>query len=366
MHWKIVAPFFGVAANERWIDNFVEGGFHSFEKLPFRFSSGDDWHRRSKRATPLAKWWAYWSSAANSFEGADGVITVFPQLATATALRRRLARREDLPVVAWCFNIGRLRGGVFKLAARMALSSVDMFVVHSNAEVDLISNYLGISKDRVRFIRLQRANIPFLNDIDENNPFIVSMGSANRDYKTLIEAARKTGLPVTIVAARRCVEGLDLPTNVAVISDLTPTQCLSLAQKARFSVVPLAKVETASGQVTVIEAQRMGRAVIATESAGTIDYIENGRTGLLIPAQDVNALAEAMRDLWQNSDRRDRLATNARNFAAKHLSDEAAGVQLRDILDEVASRYASRNNVNAKPKIPKVLKRPSAEEPSRA
>jgi len=341
MLWSVAAPFFKAAnlGQSRWIADFVAGEQHQFRKIAVPGAAvGPSWHDRARRTTPLKTWRGYWQTARAALEGAEGVITVFPPLAVTAALQRKLRRRTDVPIVAWCFNLGKLVGGLKQKAARFALRDVEIFVVHSSGEVPLIANYLGVPQERVRFVPLQRAPIAIVAEEDREAPFIVSMGSANRDYATLVEAARITGLPVTIVASPRSMEGLSLPENVSILSGLSGAECRVLAQRARFSVVPLANVAAASGQVTVIEAQRMARAVIATRSIGTVDYIDDGVTGILVPPGDAQALAAQMQALWQDQATRARIAENGAGFADRHLSDEAAGRALGEILDELSAR----------------------------
>ena len=341
--WTIAAPFFRAGLENHWLDDFAPPGRHQFHKVPFEAGAQtQNWHQRATRGTPIAGWLPYWHTAGTALAGTEGVITLFPQLAATTSVRRMLSGRRAVPIVAWCFNVGRLPGGVRQAAARIALGTVERFVVHSTAEVALIADYLGISRNRVRFVPLQRAPIEVTAAEDTDMPFAVAMGSANRDYATLVEAARLTGLPVTIVASPRCMEGLDIPENVTALSDLTPAQCHILAQRARLSIVPLADVGVASGQVTVIEAQRMGRPVITTRSVGTTDYVEDGASGLLVRQSDPHGLAAAMSSLWDDKARRRRIAEGGAAFAEACLSDEAAGRALADLLDEVADETEGR------------------------
>jgi len=337
--WSVAAPFFR-DGDSQWIDDFVPPGRHSFRKIAFpRAEPAAGWHGRVGRATPISGWTPYWQAAGRALGAGDGVITVFPQLALAAALRRKMSGVGRKPIVAWCFNLGRMDGGPKRAAAAWAMRRVDRFVVHSTAEVDLVADYLRVARERVRFVPLQRAPIAIEAEEDRQDPFLVSMGSANRDYATLAQAARQTGLPLVIVAAPRCLAGIDFPANVSVRSGLSPHECQRLAQRARASIVPLADVGAASGQVTVIEAQRMNRAVIATRSIGTVDYIRDGETGLLVAPGDADAMAQAMLRLWRDDAARARLGTEAGRYAAAALSDEAAAAALAGILDEVAAEH---------------------------
>src|SRR3954454_16344160 len=137
-NWSVLAPFFRGDGSDRWIDDFVPDGGWSFRKIPL--SACDDWHLRANRATGVAKWLEYWGQSGRAFP-ADGLITVFPQPALMTAVQKTL-RRMDIPLIAWCFNLGEHPRGVRKLASRAAFKSVDRFVVHSSGEVPKIAELL--------------------------------------------------------------------------------------------------------------------------------------------------------------------------------------------------------------------------------
>jgi len=66
---------------------------------------------------------------------------------------------------------------------------------------------------------------------------------------------------------------------------------------------------------TLLEAAASGRAAIASDVPGCRDAVEDGVTGLLVPARDAAALAVAMRRLGENADLRRNLAAAARERA---------------------------------------------------
>ena len=334
MLWSIAAPFFA-SSDDRWIDDAVVDSEDRFIKIP-RAAAESSWHDRAGRATPIGKWREHWRQSATALSACDGLITIFPQLAFTAAIQRRLRRRRQ-PIVAWCFNIGAYPIGLRRWIAGRILREIDHFVVHSRAEIAMLGDWLNIDRDRISFVPLQRAPIPILETEDQAAPFAVAMGSANRDYATLIEAARISGIPLTIVAAPRLFEGVSLPENVMLLSNLSPEDCWRLAQRARFSIVPIATIAEASGQITVVEALRMGRPLIATRSNGTIDYVSDDETGLLVPPADPAALAAAMQRLWDDRATRERLGKAGRAFAEATLSDENVGVRLLSLIRHVGS-----------------------------
>src|SRR4051794_39566571 len=183
--WSVVAPFFHGGSRDRWIDDFITDERWAFRKIPLR--SVDDWHSRASRATGVAQWLEYWDQARRALP-ASGVITVFPQPALAAALLKKL-RRSAAPIIAWCFNLGEHPQSLKRLTARAAFKSVDRFIVHSSGEVPKVAGLLSIPRDKIEFVPLQRAPIPIEAEEDTESPFIVAMGSANRDYRTFFKAA---------------------------------------------------------------------------------------------------------------------------------------------------------------------------------
>jgi glycosyltransferase involved in cell wall biosynthesis len=115
-----------------------------------------------------------------------------------------------------------------------------------------------------------------------------------------------------------------------------------LTQEARLSVVPIDNVETASGQITVVNAMFLRRPLIATRCNGTEDYVEHGLTGLLTEPRSRRDLADAIGSLWDDEPRRAELAANARYFALQHLTKDVAGAAFTDILLEFENQRTGR------------------------
>lgn len=334
MRWVIAAPFFE-SDRDTWIDDFSENSVHSFEKIPKPASSSfATWHSRRGRETPVHEWMQYWAHATKAAQAnTDGVISVFPQLALMLAIKKIFSRRK-FPVIAWCFNVGAKPSKAKTFISKILLKQVDVFVVHSRGEVESLYRWFGIPRDKIRFVHLQRAPIEILSGENSSDPFIVAMGSANRDYGTLISAVREVDIKCKIVASSRTIDATNLPPNVEVINGLTASECHLLAQQARVNVIPLADVETASGQVTIVEAMRMGRPIVVTEGVGSVDYIKDGFDGLLVPPQDAPALKRQIERLWNSEELRTRLSQNSMETAKSKFSDEVAAASLIKIMDE--------------------------------
>ena len=85
--------------------------------------------------------------------------------------------------------------------------------------------------------------------------------------------------------------------------------------------------------VAIVEALAMGRPVVATRCGGP-DGIVTARDGLLVPVDDVEALARAMRELREHIDRYD--APAIRQACLERFGEGAVVARLRETYEAVA------------------------------
>jgi glycosyltransferase involved in cell wall biosynthesis len=339
MHWSVAAPFFTQKAIDgnkaRWLDDFVTSSDHTFTKIPCQGSrSSQGWHTRISRNTPASDWQRMWKQSDRAWHDADGSITVFPQLANLVGWRKQFSS-VNKPLLAYCFNVGALYPGIKRQLALVGLNNVNKFIVHSRRECETVSHWLGLPQDLFEFVPLQRARIKVTETEQTDEPFVLSMGSANRDYASFFEVMGQLKLRTILVVGQHAIKGLTVPDNVEVRTGLTPTECHQLAQKARVNVVPLIDHHTGAGQITIIEAMRMNKAVVATRCVGSEDYIESGKTGFLVDPYSVEQLAGSIKELWYEDTLRNEIGKNAGIYAENTFSDEKVGDQLASILDSL-------------------------------
>ncbi len=87
-----------------------------------------------------------------------------------------------------------------------------------------------------------------------------------------------------------------------------------------------------------LEAMAMGRPVVATRVGGIPEVVEEGHTGLLVPARDPTALAEAVEALLRDAEQRTRFGEAGRARAVKHFSAETCARAIADVLVDAANR----------------------------
>ncbi|MBO9136772.1 glycosyltransferase family 4 protein [Rhizobium sp. B230/85] len=217
------------------------------------------------------------------------------------------------PLIAWTFNMGQTYGGLRGSIARFALSSVDLFVVHTTAEIEAYSSWLRLPKSRFVFVPLG-ISVPTgeVDSLETQEPFVLSMGSANRDYDCLFRAVGELGYRTIVVAGEHSTEGLDIPKNVDLRSGLSLNQCHALSRAARVNVVPIKDEDSPSGQVTFLETMIFGKAMVLTECAGTRDYVTSGENGVLVAPNTTSEMRDAIFMLWNDRELRNRIGDAAK------------------------------------------------------
>jgi glycosyltransferase involved in cell wall biosynthesis len=70
----------------------------------------------------------------------------------------------------------------------------------------------------------------------------------------------------------------------------------------------------------ILEAASMGLPCIATDVNGAVDAIKNGVNGFDVPKRDVEALYQAMKRIYEDTNLRQQMAKNARPFVASHFN----------------------------------------------
>lgn len=333
MHWTVIAPWMRDADPNQWFLQHLPESGHTFTIIPYPFEH--NWHRRNTKTTPLYEWKRVWDhvvEAEKNIGENGGLLTLFPQRAAIAGLRKKLFGKK-YPIVAWYFNIGHTYGGLKGSLSRYALSTVDKIVVPSTREIAAYREWLGLPKDRFVFSHYQCPMFPITEKEEESNPFVLALGSANRDFSTLFQAVEELGVRTVVVSSDQALEGLRVPSNVEVDNRLSREDCLKLAQQARINIVPLSNTETASGHVTIVQAMALRRPLIVTECPGLSDYVEDQKTVLTYRKKDSEDLKRKISTLWNDPDLRENLAGNAFAFARENCSDEAAAGQLKDVLD---------------------------------
>lgn len=268
------------------------------QSVTWVFNNGDPVNRAERwvRRPNLSRLRACLQTALQARRSHEALIlTHLPNTTAWAALFCRMVRSRA-PHLAFSFNFTHLPVGYRKKLMRMAFSNVDRFVVFSNAERSLYSDYFGIPIERIDMLPWAMV----APEVGSDSPtyahrYFASIGGEGRDWTTLINVATENSDLHFVVAARPRSELLSVPGNMIVHFNLPIQSCWSLLAHSEASVVPLLSDETNCGHITIVASQLLGKPVIATRSKGLEDYVTDGVTGFLVPAGDVEGLAAELR-----------------------------------------------------------------------
>jgi glycosyltransferase involved in cell wall biosynthesis len=334
---SILAPFLS-DPQDVWIDSFCNRPDFEFTKALLPANDRKSWHERRGTRTPIAQWLSIFKHASASLNTKpDCIITCFPQFALAAAALCTYGENSATPLIAWHFNIGSISNQWKGYFAGRVLKRVNRFIVHSRSEIKEYAEWLGLDEQNFLFVPLQRADFDDVKRSPIEKPYIVSMGSANRDYSTLVEASLGTGIKTVIISKRDIIASLPDHPDLLKLSNLTAEECRNILGGAEINVVPISSTRTAAGQVTFITSMSMGIPTVTTRCVGSVDYIQNEKTGVLVEPGDPAELRQVIDDLWRDNAKRLRIGAAGRDYAHEYLSDQAAGKCLARVIDDVFS-----------------------------
>jgi glycosyltransferase involved in cell wall biosynthesis len=232
------------------------------------------------------------------------------------------------------FNFPELPTGIRHRLMRFAFRQIGEFSVHSSMERDLYSEYFDIPKERIH-LRLWSIGVP---DVAPDYPlqdgrYVSSIGGNGRDYRTLVEAARKLpDISFVLVVRPDSLAGLDVPPNVKVIVNTPFEQAMNIMRYSAFTVLPLSGSTVPCGHVTLVCAMHLGKTVVATDSAGIYDYVHAGHNGVLCEPFSADSLAQAIATLWADRDEISRLSKNNHRFGLENCTEEKMRSDLAAVL----------------------------------
>lgn len=166
------------------------------------------------------------------------------------------------------------------------------------------------------------------------NPLVAYFGRI-KDYKQLdhlVKAFARVNVDMPqsglVIAGRGdysgladLVESLGLSQSVELVGEVSDQEKEKMLGEAWVFVTPSMKE---GWGITVIEANNCGTPAIAYNVPGLRDSIKDGETGLLVPAGQIDDLAEAISRVLNDSDLRKRLSQNALTWASRFNWDNSA------------------------------------------
>jgi glycosyltransferase involved in cell wall biosynthesis len=263
------------------------------------------------------------------------------QVTAALLARRRSAGHVVISDCTW----QRGTWWLDRLACRLGIKAIDSprvtYCVLSSDELTLFPRTWNVDPSRVVFT-------PFCHTLTEAElavppgdvANVFSGGDSMRDYAPLLSVARSIPAIVTLAANELGVAQAELAQNIRA-GAVSHDRFVDLMRGAAVVVVPLrAGIERSAGQQTYLNAMALGKIVIATDSPGVRDYIEDGSTGLIVRPGDEQSLASALTWALDPSHRREVEEIGARARALVHSRFRPVDHirRLIEVVDDVGAR----------------------------
>ena len=300
-------------------------------------------------ALALGAWWR-----RDEF---DVAVTWTEALAYPMALLMALTphrRQRHIAIMFWPLN---LTGGPWLkrtlkrlLAPLLARRGMDRLLVPGALQRRLVVERWSIPADRILSARWP-IDTDFWRPIDAPGDTICSVGREMRDFKTLITALAPLAMPCHIAAGTRLDNSAYGTDDVrASATGATPLrdgitvgykaadELRDLYARSRLVVIPIMPSENDNGATAILEAMSMGRTVITTDTAGKLELLRDDVNCVLVPPRDPEALRAAIENLWDDSERRERIGREARAgvLAAHGLRQWMSAIRLG--ADELSGR----------------------------
>lgn len=87
--------------------------------------------------------------------------------------------------------------------------------------------------------------------------------------------------------------------------------------------------------LALIEGMSLGKPMIGTEVGGVPELVIQNQTGLLVPARDIKALAQAIEELAENGKLRQTMGVEARSMMLEKFSASKMAAEINKLYDEV-------------------------------
>jgi len=171
--------------------------------------------------------------------------------------------------------------------------------------------------------------------VDEE-PYVLAVGKdLARDYGTFAEAVRRLGVRAEIAAYPRNLEGLELPPGTRARA-VSSSELRELYAGAACVVVPQRGQEypygsEGGGLTSLLETLAMGRPLVATDRPILRDYVTDGETALVVPPEEPEALAAAIRRVLDDGELARRVGEAGRarveaELTTRHFAERIAPI----------------------------------------
>lgn len=216
---------------------------------------------------------------------------------------RTLTRRRTLIVFQTLIitqRKSRIANALYLAYYRFIMAAIDLGICHARAELSTYGVLFPRHAHKLVFVPYgitvdNRDALAATPPLGDGLPMIVTAGRSGRDYPILAQAI--IGLPCRLkiicdVAAS--LAGIPFSNQIEIMDHCFDDDYLKTLASAAFVVLPLRVDDISAGQMVLLQAAALGRAVIITRTNTTVDYAIHEQDALLVDIGSISSLRDAI------------------------------------------------------------------------
>ena len=205
---------------------------------------------------------------------------------------------------------------------------IDLGVCHSKAEAAYFT--ATYPRARCRFIVIPFGTTVFNREAalaayraTGGGGDIVTAGRSQRDYRTLAKAVGTLPTRLRIICdPPGPLAGVEPSQQVVIVRNCYDWNYITELANALFVAIPLSNDDISAGQMVLLQARALGKAVVISRTRTTLEYANDEEDALLVPLGDVTAMRTAIQRLLQDSALRERIAAaSLQRFERQHSTE---------------------------------------------
>ncbi len=244
---------------------------------------------------------------------------------------RRILRLQTLIVFQTLIITPRrssIANALYQHYFALILSLVDIGICHSRAEIAHYAKAFPNARCQLVFVpygtTVHNAEAALAEyEAAGRGGDVVTAGRSGRDYRTLVEAIQGLPCKLRILCDLNApLIGIEPSEQIKLIRNCFGWAYIQALANAVFVVVPLAENDISAGQMALLHACALGKAVIVTRTATTPDYATDGEDALFVEMGDVGQMRAAVRRLLEEPALRERIGSRAfERFTREHSTE---------------------------------------------
>ncbi len=205
------------------------------------------------------------------------------------------------------------------------------------ADVEVIPNSVRVTADQ-GFAGEEPGRILFLGRAERSKGIFELLNAVSALTESVPDVKLVVGGDGNLDAVRTCAREMGISDRLEILGWAGPD--LKARELARATVFALPSHDEGL-PMAMLEAMSASKAVVVTPVGGIPEVVTSGENGLLVPPDNVAALADALQRVLTDRDLRRRLAANARATIEARLSSSVILARLSSLYERLESGRAT-------------------------